>query len=222
MNKSSTSRNSKTISGLLAGKGKQENVYSDLLPAVDNFYELGSNIKKWKSIYSYSGFFEEQLNVSGPLNSGNTVISGTLTVTGIITSSNLNVNGPLTVTGLLTSSNLAATGTLTVTGETTINNNLYVSGRIAVNDNLIANKSCQVSGDVITAGDLSVTGKLFCASDAVFLGNLNTFIYKVDNTGDGSTYTGRYKLYIKDSQLFLGYYRGNLLYSRTAIINVPT
>lgn len=218
-------RNTKTISGLLAGKGKQELVYSDLIPSTDNTFDLGSTQKKWKTVYAYSGAFTEQLSVSGPFSSGNATIGGNAAVLGdtnlqatnatnlIVTgnsnfSSDVNISGTLTVPVLSVPSldcpNAVLGNPIISRGDCITNNNSYVSGETTI------------TGDAVIAGNLYCGGGIFTAAPS------NTFIHKNDSTGDIGEAPASYKLYIQDGKLRLGYYKDGIYKSNVALLNVPS
>lgn len=154
-------------------------VTSNIVPDVDSTYDLGSNTKRWSSIYvdalvgdtaalSSNATIGGTLSVTGAtsLNStlgvgGNTNLGGTLDVTGAATlEDTVNIQGAATLdTTLAVTGATTLSSTLGVTGATTLSSTLGVSGAATMSSTLGVVGAATMSStlNVVGAVDLDST-----------------------------------------------------------------
>lgn len=165
-------------------------VASNILPDVDDAYDIGSSSKEWRH-----GYFDGTVNADNiaadsatlgtakisDLTSGRVVLAGTAGE--IQDNANLTFDGSsLSVTG-----NVNATGTVVSEGALTVEDSAYITGNLDIGGNLSAD-ALTLTGDVaVNGGDLTTTATTFnlvnanattlnigSAATAVSIGSYNT------------------------------------------------
>lgn len=116
------------------------NIDSNIIPATDAIYQLGSDSRKWANVYAtnLTGTIQtaSQPNITAVGNLTSLSASGTIQTTGDVSATNLIGNiqtasqANITTVGNLTS--LSVSGATTQYGAATINNTLGVTGNITV------------------------------------------------------------------------------------------
>jgi len=162
-------RNSKTITGLKAGKSSSELIYTSLLPAVDNFYYLGSTKFNWQDVFAYRGNFNDSVGVQG-----NLTVSQATTLQGPVVFGN-SIVGNINVTNTVTAANINVTGTATFAAQPVFNRfetsggNIFKDGvlvrggvtireGILVYDGFSANQSALFTGPIQTTSSANFEG----------------------------------------------------------------
>ena len=113
--------NAKTVTGLRAGSGSQNQQFTDLVPGFTNTYNIGSNSLVWKNLYVQDASIQNNLTVAGSTQMQN-----------IFTFGNVELRqgapglGNLTVTG-----NVNVNGTSVLVGNTNIKGNLTIDGTLS-------------------------------------------------------------------------------------------
>ena len=166
-------------------------VSSHVIPDVDSTYDLGTDLKRFRNVYSDDIFvtqnttISDSLSVAGSntyLTTSNTYIVGNTIIEASDTTitSNLSIDGTNTVISsnvTLTSANvyinpsetanLYLKGMITTTGNTSIGDNLSVAGNTSVGDNLTVDGNASVVGDVdvtsVTDSISNTTGSIITA-----------------------------------------------------------
>jgi len=125
-------------------------VDSDIVPNVDNAYDLGSTTKSWKNIYAQN------------FDNGNIKVSGNKIET---TDSNSDLELDAAGTGrvYIPNSNVTITNALELNGVTTYNGDLNVNGDFDITGNLI-----QTSGTVTFSNNLTINDDLNVLGPAQF------------------------------------------------------
>ena len=132
-------------------------VTSNIIPDLDNTYDLGSASKSWKTVWA-------QTLQATTINWGDITISGH-TISTISTNSNLvlqaNGTGVISVptSNVSISQNLAVGGTLSVTGTSTLSNTNIV-GAVTQTGNLNLTGNFTTSGTAQVTGNITATGTL--------------------------------------------------------------
>jgi len=128
-------------------------ITSNIIPDVDDTYDLGSTTQQWKDLYINGKAtidtlqIDENSTLLGTLSvAGSTTLSSTLGVT-----SNTTIGGTLGVSGATTLSS-----TLGVTGATTLGNTLSVTGATNINNNLSVSGTAGITGATQIDGALTV------------------------------------------------------------------
>ena len=107
--------NAKTVTGLRAGSGTQNQQFSDLVPAFTDAYDIGSSQLRWRQIFTTLMTVYEGMNVSG-----------------IVSMEDLFLQGDLQVLGRDSlPGNLFVTGNSQLVGNTTVNGNLRIDGTLS-------------------------------------------------------------------------------------------
>jgi hypothetical protein len=132
-------------------------ITSNIIPDVDNTYDLGSSSKSWKTVWA-------QTLQAVTINWADIVISGH-TITTSVTNSNLvlqaNGSGIISVpsNSVNISQNLSVGGTLSVTGTSSLGNTNVV-GAITQTGNLNLTGNFTTSGTAQVTGNITATGTL--------------------------------------------------------------
>jgi len=132
-------------------------ITSNIIPDVNNTYDLGSSSKSWKTVWA-------QTLQATTINWADIVISGN-TITTSVTNSNLvlQANGSgiisLPSNNVNIAQNLAVGGTLTVTGTSSLSNTNIV-GAVTQTGNLNLTGNFTTSGNTQVTGNITATGIL--------------------------------------------------------------
>ena len=199
-------RNQKTVTGLRAGKSSTELVYTDLCPAVDNFYNLGSTSLNWKQVYADKGSFDTEISTAGLMSANTASVNGNLNLGGDISLGggsgsiigNLNVVGntqvvDLNVTGVLTfaaqpefSRFIASNGVILKGGTLNLGGSLVRNGLLS-HDGSISNTSHLVSNYFESNGYARLAGTTYIKTP-LYLGSITNEAARdiLIRNGDGS------------------------------------
>ena len=132
-------------------------ITSNIIPDVDNTYDLGSASKSWKTVWA-------QTLQATTINWADIIISGH-TITTSVTNSNLvlqaNGSGIISIpsNNVSVTQNLAVGGTLSVTGTTSLGNTNVV-GTVTQTGNLNLAGNFTTSGNTQVTGNITATGTL--------------------------------------------------------------
>jgi len=182
-------------------------VNSDIIPNLDNTYDLGSATQKWKKLYvglasfddlyvsgvstfvgittNLSTIFAKQINVAGiatfqnQLNvNGSTNLNSTLDVVGVTTLQNqLNVDGPTNLNS-----------TLDVVGVTTLQNQLNVNGPTNLNSTLDVVGVTTLQDELYVGGPSTFNDTVELNSSLIDINNSTAsgkFDYRLASVGTG-------------------------------------
>lgn len=162
-------RNNKTITGLRVGKSSSETIYSDLVPATDNYYDLGSTNLNWQDVYATRGNFNDSVGTNSLTSS--TFLSTNATVTNLTVTTNLNMlanaaslhtlnvlntttTKDLNISNSTTTKDLNVTGTLTFASQPEFDG-FVASGGVILKDGLLVR-----GGSTLREGHVNFDGQV--------------------------------------------------------------
>ena len=151
-------------------------VNSDIIPQVDDNYDLGSEAQQWKDLYLDGVAYLDEVKVAETLH-----VTGLSTFVGISTFEN-----NLYVGGTLFAPNFSAGGGATIgedvtTRDITASRNLDVDG-LSELDDVNVGSALTVAGNIDANGDLDVDGQTDL--DVLNVAELATFSGNIDANGD--------------------------------------
>lgn len=183
------------------------NFQNDIIPAIDNVFELGSPSEKWRNVYANDAVLDAPVNVS------NFVINSPANISLQSGSINFSVNGifPSVIFDRLSTDVMSFQGNKIATTVSNLGIIIDTSGTgivdLSVDTNIDGN--LQVSGSVTLDGNLSTNSNIIIGNEIADLVFIDTAFQQDLNPGDDLAYdlgssTRRWRTAYIDDTSFIG------------------
>ena len=137
-------------------------ITSNLIPDVDDTYDIGSSAKQWKDLYINGTASVDTLSVDENANiTGNAVVGGIVSATVLASSANATVGGNIIVSdNAIVNGNITVVGTASVTSTLGVSDNATIGGTLSVVNATTLQSTLDVTSHVTIGGNLKFDGTI--------------------------------------------------------------